>query len=215
VNSYHGLIENQNEDKITILVNILKPEKFQGQYWPKIAYFGTFDGHGGSGCAEFLRILNENFPGDVEKAIKEGFKNAEDHFLNFMTRNLKNEIVDHSGSCAIIALFVDDLIYVANVGDSRSIVSHKSFKKVENLSNDHKPTEEVELDRIIQNGGKVINNEDNLPITYFSNIDSNNIYKVYPGGLTVSRCIGDIKAKIKEFGGKKKCRYCRTRNSIS
>lgn len=47
-----------------------------------------------------------------------------------MTVNLEDkqqmptqEDLDKSGSCGIITLIVDDMIYVANVGDSRAILS--------------------------------------------------------------------------------------------
>ena len=50
--------------------------------------FGVFDGHGGHGCAEFLRdnlhniIANQSiFPSNPEKALFQGFKEAEDTFM--------------------------------------------------------------------------------------------------------------------------------------
>ena len=52
-------------------------------------------------------------------ALKNAFKEAEDEFMQ------KNEIVikDRSGSCACLLMFVGDQLYVANVGDSRAIMS--------------------------------------------------------------------------------------------
>jgi len=35
-------------------MNIPKPENFN-EVWPKCAFFGIYDGHGGSTCADFLR----------------------------------------------------------------------------------------------------------------------------------------------------------------
>jgi serine/threonine protein phosphatase PrpC len=35
----------------------------------------------------------------------------------------KNNMLDKSGSCAIVTLFVDELCFIANVGDSRAVMS--------------------------------------------------------------------------------------------
>lgn len=47
------------------------------------------------------------------------------------------------------------MCYVANVGDSRAIISSEGGKNIYNLSRDHKPSDEVEYNRIIEAGGKV------------------------------------------------------------
>ena len=62
-------------------------------------------------------------------------------------------ILDKSGSCAVVSLIVGDVCYVANVGDSRAVLSGESGKKVYPLSLDHKPTEEKEMKRIKEGGG--------------------------------------------------------------
>jgi protein phosphatase 2C family protein 2/3 len=51
---------------------------------------------------------------------------------------------DRSGSCAIIVLMVDNECYVANVGDSRAIMSADDGKKLFLLSRDHRPDESHE-----------------------------------------------------------------------
>lgn len=70
-----------------------------------------FDGHGGSGCAEFLRdnlhnfvAAQESFPSNPELALKIGFKQAEEEFMK------QNQTMpkDKSGSCACAALIIDD-----------------------------------------------------------------------------------------------------------
>jgi protein phosphatase 2C family protein 2/3 len=63
--------------------------------------------------------------------------------------------IDRSGSCAIVVLIIDDICYVANTGDSRAVMSGSGGKKVYDLSEDHKPTEENEMDRILNNNGRI------------------------------------------------------------
>lgn len=67
----------------------------------------------------------------------------------------KNNMLDKSGSCAIVALFVDELCFVANVGDSRAIMSCAGGRYAVSLSRDHKPNEKSEHLRILQAGGKI------------------------------------------------------------
>jgi len=47
------------------------------------------------------------------------------------------------------------MCYVANVGDSRAVLSGDCGKKVYPLSNDHKPTDEKEIIWIKEGGGQI------------------------------------------------------------
>ena len=212
-NTYQGLVRNYNEDRVSIIINMAKPKNFTKAYWPKTSFFGIYDGHGGSICSEFLRdslhklILNDtNYPENVELAIKNGFLNAEKTFLNkyAIDPNDDNNILDRSGSCAVIVLVVDKKIYVANVGDSRALFSEKKGKNFVVVTEDHKPNNINERNRIIKNGGHVYQSK-----TVISGAENENLngqilfgpYRVLPGRLSVSRTIGDIEAKSEKFGG--------------
>ena len=47
---------NYNEDRVAIILNIMKPKvKTYSGEWPKCSFFGIYDGHGGHICADFLR----------------------------------------------------------------------------------------------------------------------------------------------------------------
>jgi len=50
-------------------------------------------------------------------------------------------MLERSGSCAIVAFFVDDVCYTINVGDSRALMSADGGAYAVNLSLDHKPNE--------------------------------------------------------------------------
>ena len=115
-----------------------RPEKKDPATWPKCSFFAIYDGHGGSMCADFLKdhlhqiiITQSCFPADPKKALKDGCAVAEDRFLKMADQGTR---FDKSGSCAIIILTVETECYVANVGDSRAILSSESGLKVFDLS---------------------------------------------------------------------------------
>ena len=57
-------------------------------------------------------------------------------------------MLDKSGSCAIVALLVEKRCFIVNVGDSRAILSAENGMRLYELSQDHRPNEEVEFYRI-------------------------------------------------------------------
>lgn len=68
VNSSKGLIRNYNEDWVTIIVDVKPKKEYKGK-WPSINYFAIYDGHGGSGCVDYLKnnlhryiFTNKYFP---------------------------------------------------------------------------------------------------------------------------------------------------------
>ena len=219
VNTYQGIIRNYNEDRVSITLNIAKPNNYNNGIWPKCSLFGIYDGHGGNTCADFLKdnlhsfiIHDKNFPQNPKNALINGFQKAEEYFISNYALNKENgnELFDKSGSCVVIALIINKVCYIANVGDSRAIISLNKGKDVRALTIDHKPNEEHESRRIKLNGGKIYQTQ--TPTTTKKIVDNNNKilnqiligpYRVLPGRLSVSRAIGDAEAKLPQFGGKK------------
>ena len=79
-------MRNYNEDRVSIILNIVQPacKKSKGKTWPVCSFFGIYDGHGGSQCADFLRdnlhqyvVKEDSFPENPREAIKVGFAKAE------------------------------------------------------------------------------------------------------------------------------------------
>lgn len=54
-NTNQGIVRNYNEDRVSIILNIMKPASRVNEDWPKCSFFGVYDGHGGVTCADFLR----------------------------------------------------------------------------------------------------------------------------------------------------------------
>lgn len=55
VNTFQGTIRNYNEDRVSIILNVIKPPSRKHEEWPKVSFFGIFDGHGGTKCSDFLK----------------------------------------------------------------------------------------------------------------------------------------------------------------
>ena len=211
VNTYQGIVRHYNEDRVSIIINMNKPKNFNRK-WPKISFFGIYDGHGGERCSEYLRdnlhklICDNNdfFPENIPEAIRVGFIKAENDFLNNYALNPQKEIIDKSGSCALILLIVDKKIFVANVGDSRCLLSMNNGKKYVEVTKDHKPNSPNEIKRIKKYGGSIYQTE-----TVMNNVNNPEVngkiligpYRVLPGRLSVSRTIGDAEAKMEKYGG--------------
>ena len=195
--------------------------------WPKISYFAVFDGHGGEECSEFLRenfdkylIENKNFPMDIKLSMTETFQKIEEDFFKLKCKEDSFEDSDKSGSCALVTIIFDNKIYIANIGDSRAIMSVNGGTKVKQLTVDHKPDNIKEFERAIKTGSKIYLDDSDDPFRDESTLefikdknelekmkeiksgsDEEKIFRVFPSDLAVMRTIGDIKAKKKEFGG--------------
>ena len=112
----------------------------------------------------------------IKKALTQGFFFADDEIrrLVAMAKEGSNELQSRSGSTVISALVTPTHIFVANCGDSRSVLvrSNTAVK----MSDDHKPYNEGEKDRIEKAGGLVCSRRVN-------------------GDLAVSRSLGDFAYK--------------------
>ncbi|OMP02443.1 phosphatase 2C (PP2C)-like protein [Corchorus olitorius] len=120
----------------------------------KQAFFGVFDGHGGSKAAEFAsKNLEKNIideivrirdKSEVDEAVKEGYLKTDAEFL-------KEDV--SGGTCCVTALIHDGKLVVSNAGDCRAVMSRDGV--AEALTSDHRPSREDEKDRIESLGGYV------------------------------------------------------------
>jgi hypothetical protein len=199
-NSYNGKVKKFNEDRIKNIVDCQFVSKVQLREKPKISYFSIFDGHSGNKCSDFLKenlhlyLFNSSyFPHDPIRAIRESFKQAEENFRGMVYDINSNILLDKSGSCALVMLIINDILYAINLGDSRALYSYNTGKYLYQITRDHKPNDEVERKRIENAGGKVF---------YANTINRNGIeielkeeqfgkgfsfpYRIKPGKIAVS-----------------------------
>ncbi|KDQ62417.1 hypothetical protein JAAARDRAFT_30322 [Jaapia argillacea MUCL 33604] len=141
-------------------------------------FFAVYDGHGGGTVSKYAgqhvhrRLKSEESYQEksYETALKKAFLGIDEDMLAdpAYTR-------DPSGSTAVAALVTaENQIYVANAGDSRSVISVKG--EVKPLSYDHKPQNQTEKDRIVAAGGYIE-------------------YGRVNGNLALARALGDFEFK--------------------
>ncbi|XP_057207324.1 integrin-linked kinase-associated serine/threonine phosphatase 2C isoform X1 [Triplophysa rosa] len=139
----------------------------------QLAYFAVFDGHGGARASRFAaenlhHALASKFPkGDVEnleklvrKCLLDTFRQTDEEFLK---KASSQKPAWKDGSTATCMLVVDDVLYVANLGDSRAVMcrlekagdSGKRKFVTLALSKEHNPTIYEERMRIQKAGGTV------------------------------------------------------------
>lgn len=120
-----------------------------------VGFFGIFDGHGGPGCARYVRdnLLNNllehpRFVSDLREATEAAYLLTDKKYLN-TSMSYRDD-----GCTAVSAIVVDRMLVVANVGDSRAVLCHEG--KAVQVSVDHKPNLFAEKERIENLGGMVV-----------------------------------------------------------
>nr|DAD28054.1 TPA_asm: hypothetical protein HUJ06_029522 [Nelumbo nucifera] len=154
------------EDRYSAVVNL------QGD--SKQAFFGVFDGHGGTKAAAYAsenidkNIMDELMrrgEDEIEDAVKYGYLTTDSDFL-------KEDA--YGGACCVTAVIRKGDLVVSNAGDCRAVISREGI--AEALTSDHRPSREDEKDRIETLGGYVD--------------CCHGVWRLQ-GSLAVSRAIGD------------------------
>ncbi|KAM9773411.1 protein phosphatase 1bb isoform X1 [Syngnathus typhle] len=155
------------------------------------SFFAVYDGHAGSRVANYCsghlleHILSggaefSSGPGSVEgvkDGIRAGFLKIDEYMRSFS--DLRQGL-DRSGSTAVCVLLSPSHLYFINCGDSRAVLSRDN--KVGFSTQDHKPCNPREKERIQKAGGSVM------------------IQRVN-GSLAVSRALGDYDYKCVDGKG--------------
>ncbi len=146
-----------------------------GKTYP-VELFGIFDGHGGKGAATYVK---ENLTKELSKTLHEScsdgltdeavWKGLKTTFFKLADKFEE----ETSGTTATVAMILDQKLWAANVGDSRTILDNGT-----QLSEDAKPHDPYYKKNIEKLGGYV-------HVWDFENVARLN------GRLAVARAIGD------------------------
>jgi serine/threonine protein phosphatase PrpC len=147
-------------------------------------FFAVCDGHGLDGHkissllkASTISVLERNLlrhaPGD-----------ALQHTIKELSQKVLHSRVDcnFSGSTFVGVLLVGNVLYCANVGDSRAVLG--SCGGAKELSCDQKPSRRDEAERVVAAGGRVAPHEQGGPLRIWFRND-------HAPGLAMTRSLGD------------------------
>ncbi|XP_036928802.1 integrin-linked kinase-associated serine/threonine phosphatase 2C isoform X2 [Acanthopagrus latus] len=140
----------------------------------RVSYFAVFDGHGGARASRFAAEnlhynLAKKFPSGetenldklVKKCLLDTFRLTDEEFLK---KASSQKPAWKDGTTATCLLVVDDMVYVANLGDSRAVLCRMEVAGGADgqrravtlaLSKEHNPTIYEERMRIQRAGGTV------------------------------------------------------------
>ncbi|KAJ9181649.1 hypothetical protein P3X46_009757 [Hevea brasiliensis] len=117
---------------------------------PQGTFIGVYDGHAGIEASSFIRHnLFSNFKAFVsehqeasENVLKKAFSATEENFLSLMRKQwLSRPQIASVGSCCLVGVVCNGLLYVANAGDSRVVLgrAQKGSRRVAaiQLSKEH------------------------------------------------------------------------------
>ena len=195
-----------NQDLYLVQINFIDVEGFN--------LFGVLDGHGENGhkvaafardyiisqLASFFKSQNSiNLTSIYSLLKKKNFSLIKDIYQQADKELEKQKFNSNfSGTTCVIVFQIAEKLICANVGDSRAILvttekSNSEIYKVIELSHDQKPDLPEEKKRIYKMGGIVDQMLD-------SKGKRNGPFRVWAGkenypGLSMSRCIGDLKGK--------------------
>jgi len=182
---------------------------------PSKSYFAVFDGHAGSRAAEYCgqRMLDNVTStaawrrGNAKEAMRYGIQRTEQAYLRAA---LAASPKWFDGTTAVACVIIERQATIGWVGDSRAVLGRyataEGWTSV-SLSLDHKPTQPSERERIIASGGNIGRsvkeaNARNVravagarcPVFCFGAHPAAPM-RCYPGGLSLSRSIGDVTLK--------------------
>ncbi len=197
-------VRNEMEDKVILLQHPEFNKSANIRDSAHRSFFAVFDGHGGDVSAEYCRqhvhvnFLNEkSFTSNPSQALRAALLRTDAEFCGACRRI---NLLTSSGTTALAVYIQGSMLICANIGDSRGVLCRSG--RALPVSNDHKPGRKDEKERVEALGGRVGITEDEA----FSNKPKNCLclreyfipkrpLRVFPGGLSVSRTIGDISMK--------------------
>ncbi|XP_020204615.1 probable protein phosphatase 2C 38 [Cajanus cajan] len=168
---------------------------------PLGTFIGVYDGHGGNEASQFvsdnlfcnLKRLAAEHQGMSESVLKKAYSATEEGFLSLVKKQwLSKPQIASTGTCCLVGVICNGMIYIANSGDSRVVLGRleRATRETEalQLSTEHNVNQETVRDEI----------RSKHPFDSQIVVMRQNVWRV-KGLIQVSRSIGDAYLKKAEF----------------
>ncbi|RLN65271.1 hypothetical protein BBJ28_00003453 [Nothophytophthora sp. Chile5] len=146
------------------------------------AYVGLYDGHGGEECANILHeqlhtwiFRSPEAPSLTCKDLQDCFEALDSSVCDYLLH--KDDLSGSTATGVVLRPMAGGklLLTIAHVGDCRLVLSKRDGTIID-LTRDHRLTLEAERERVLQLGGRVVNNRVN-------------------GVMAITRAFGDLEFK--------------------
>lgn len=128
------------------------------------SFYGVFDGHSGSGAAQFAKgNLCDYFaeylqadslqPNEMQEAMVQAFLRTDRELYSASHGSPSENFAEGSGTTALTALVWGDQLLIANAGDCRAVLCRRG--KAIDLTTDHRPSNPEEALRVKAAGGHI------------------------------------------------------------
>ncbi|KAI3758030.1 hypothetical protein L6452_05577 [Arctium lappa] len=168
---------------------------------PRGIFVGIYDGHAGPEASRFIndrlfdyiKKYTSESQGMSADVVHKAFLATEEEFLSFVESQwLRSPGVASVGSCCLVGIICNGVLYIANAGDSRAVLareekSSNTFKAVR-VSEEHNAS----MESVREELRSLHPNDPNIVVL------KHNVWRVR-GLIQVSRSIGDAYLKKPEF----------------
>uniref|UniRef100_A0A7N0UUB1 protein-serine/threonine phosphatase n=1 Tax=Kalanchoe fedtschenkoi TaxID=63787 RepID=A0A7N0UUB1_KALFE len=168
---------------------------------PYGTFVGVYDGHGGPETSQFVndqlfqhlkRFTTEQQSMSVE-VIRKAYQATEEGFLSMVTKqwSVKPQIAA-VGTCCLIGVICDRILYIANVGDSRAVLGRAVKATGEVIAIQLSAEHNVAIESVRQEMHSLHPDDSHIVVL------KHNVWRV-KGLIQISRSIGDVYLKKAEF----------------
>uniref|UniRef100_A0A7N0UWC8 protein-serine/threonine phosphatase n=1 Tax=Kalanchoe fedtschenkoi TaxID=63787 RepID=A0A7N0UWC8_KALFE len=164
-------------------------------------FVGVYDGHGGPETARYIndhlfqhlkRFASEQQSMSVE-VIKKAFQATEDGFFSIVAKQWPvNPQIAAVGSCCLVGVVCNGILYVANAGDSRAVMGRVVKATGEVLAIQLSEEHNVSIESVRQELRSLHPDDPQIVVK------KHNVWRV-KGIIQISRSIGDVYLKKPEF----------------
>ncbi|XP_055826075.1 probable protein phosphatase 2C 60 isoform X2 [Solanum dulcamara] len=157
---------------------------------PYGTFAGIYDGHGGP---ETSRYINDHLFQHLKNVIRKAFQATEDGFFSLVAKQwtLKPQMAA-VGSCCLVVVICNGILYVANLGDSRAVLGRHVRATGEVLAIQLSAEHNACFESVRQELHSMHPDDPQIVVL------KHNVWRV-KGLIQISRSIGDIYLKKPEY----------------